>query len=437
LSQGGSYTASLVKPENDSVVFQWSDIMLQAVRDLSLSPVEATRGFAMAHVAGSVAVGNPLPRFKQIAPIENIDSEIAYVVAFSLALEEAWSVSFGFQRRAYLHKRQAARYKDESVRWGRQVAALVTDSRIRDGAEPARAKYYPLALTKASIVSDASIDNSMGWHPTGPFYGARSGPGFDTFERGQLPGWGWQKPWLISNLDQYQPEPFPHHRSPEFIAQFAKVKALGGALGADRSAQQSQIALFWEDGPNGISNPGHFQLLAVDVVQRQSWSVRDQAQFFAVLSLAQADAAIVAWRSKYQTNILRPETAIRFAHSRFPDNPDIHADPGWNSYIPTPAFPSYVSGHSVFGAVSAKLMALMLGSDRIHLKSKVPDQINWPKQLKGVSRSWTNLTALAEENGMSREYGGVHWESDNQQGLVMGYALAKEVFETIRPEFPA
>jgi len=427
-----SYTASIVEPENDSVVFYWTDVMLQAVRDLSLSPIQATRGFAMAHLAGSTASGNQTELLQRADPPEHIDQHIAFTVAFSMALEEAWSVSFALERHASLRRREDARNRDESVQWGRRIASLVNSYRTRDGAEPSRANYYPVdSTTQQAIIAD----NPMGWRPTGPFYGAPSGPGFRTFERGELPAWGRQRPWIVSNLQQYEAEPFPHHRSSEFAEQFAKVKTLGRARGSARSREQDQIALFWEDGPSGISNPGHFQLLAIDAVQRRSWSMADQARFFAALSLAQADAAIIAWRTKYQHNILRPETAIRFADKRFGDVLGKSTEPGWQSYIPTPAFPSYVSGHSVFGAVSAKIMALMLGSDRIRLQSSVPDQVNWPQQLKGVSRSWSSFTALAEENGASREYGGVHWQADNQQGLTLGYALASEVFEKLQPQF--
>jgi len=50
--------------------------------------------------------------------------------------------------------------------------------------------------------------------------------------------------------------------------------------------------------------------------------------------------------------------------------------------------------------------------------------VNWPSQLKDVRRQYNSLRQMAEENGMSREYGGVHWEIDNTEGLRLGYDIA-------------
>jgi len=428
ISHRTSYIDDLVEPGKRSTVFQWTDLMLQAVRDLSLTPVQASRGFAMAHAAGSIAVGNRLAGTRLVAP-EQYDLDTAYAVAFSVALEEAWTTSLLFSRRRFLATRAGFRHQDASVVWGHRAAQHIIDMRVNDGAELSRSEYYVSRDEHDTLASRA-----MRWTPTGPLYGARSGPAFDRFQRGASPAWGWQRPWIVANTGDYQPEPFPDYRSPEFAAQFEKIRALGRDDGSTRTRGQSEIALFWEDGPRGISNPGHFQLIAIDIAQRQDWSLAQQASFFATLSLAQADAAIIAWRSKYQFDILRPETAIRFARARFAGENSLVADPGWQSYIPTPGFPSYVSGHSVFGAASMTAIALMLGSDNITVTSSVPDRVNWPAQLTGVTRRWSSLREIAEENGASREYGGVHWEADNLQGLAMGYRLASEVVNAMRPE---
>ena len=53
----------------------------------------------------------------------------------------------------------------------------------------------------------------------------------------------------------------------------------------------------------------------------------------------------------------------------------------------------------------------------------------WPI-LKGKSRSYTSLSAMAEENGMSRIYGGVHWLRDHQESTRLGYAVADYINAT-------
>ena len=417
-----SYTASLIKPENNSAVFHWTDIMLQAARDLRISPLEASRGYAMAHLAGFLAIGGrpELRAFSWDGPVP-VQPELAFGIGFSRALEESWSISLAAEQRNFISRYEDSSDRHESILIGRRASDAVIKWRTKDGAEFSRSRFYPPQYTKRL--------DSMAWSPTGPFYSAESGPGFETFRRGQLPGWGTQKTWIVADVSHFQAEPFADPRSPEFLFQYNKVRALGRGNSESRTTEQSEIALFWEDGPGGLTSPGHFQLIGMDLVQDRTWSLYELAEFFCVLSLAQADAGIVAWHNKYLHDILRPETAIRYAASRFPDVMTLQADRHWQSYIPTPSFPSYVSGHSVFGAASARAMSLMIGSDRIKLTGTPPDLINWPKHLQGVSRSWTSLNGIAEENGISREYGGVHWESDNHQGLKLGYDIAARVID--------
>lgn len=419
--RSGSYTASFLDPDYRTVVLEWTDIMLQAVRDLDISPPMATRGFAMAHLAGSIASGNRSTLLPDLIAPQATMVDAAFTTAFSVALEEAFGTSFAIPRRLALARVAASDGRSLSIEWGSRVARQVIRMRIGDGAEPSRSQFYSSQLDSSATIP------ALVWRPTVPVYGAPSGPGFEPYQRGLLPGWGAQKTWLIADPDRFQPSPFPHPDSTEFAAQFDKIKVLGRDHESGRTDDQSQIALFWEDGPTGITNPGHFQLLAIDAVRRQDWTPAQQASFFATLSLGQADAAICAWRAKYQTNILRPETAIRYARARFGLQSKLEADANWQSYIPTPAFPTYVSGHSAFGAVSTRIMAKLFGTDRISLTGRVPDSVNWPRQLRNVTRSWSSLNEIAEENGLSRELGGVHWETDNLEGLAMGRAIADEI----------
>ena len=59
-----------------------------------------------------------------------------------------------------------------------------------------------------------------------------------------------------------------------------------------------------------------------------------------------------------------------------------------------------------------------------------PDLVIWP-QLRGISRSWTSLSQIAEENGMSRIYGGVHWGLDHTQAMQAGKNIAHQAFNNM------
>ena len=149
------------------------------------------------------------------------------------------------------------------------------------------------------------------------------------------------------------------------------------------------------------------------------------------MGMIQCDASISAWDSKYHHDIVRPENAIRIRAPQFHNaDPRVVAQSDWQSYIPTPEFPSYTSGHSTFGAAGAEMIAHILGTDEVTFSGRSPDQVLWP-ELTGVTRRWTSLSQAAEENGRSRLYGGVHWEIDHVMAMKAGRAIARQAYQTM------
>jgi hypothetical protein len=403
----------------DSPIVWCTDVLLHAIRLQNEDVLASSRIFAMAHTAGYIAMtGNSIGKYKPAVLPASVNPELAYGIAFLHTAQEALSVSLAHKRRQFLNDFAPNGVSDETYAWATQQANRVIQSRTQDGAEQAKSRLYPSNYAKQ--------DNVQSWTPTGPFYGAKNGPAFQPFERGLRPNWGAQKPWVMGSVGLFEAVAFPEVNSIEFARQFEKVKALGSVNSTERTKDQTEIALFWEDGLMGVTVVGHFQLIALQLLNQRKPTTEQQARFLALNSLALADAGIVAWHNKYKTDIIRPETAIRFADKRFA-NSNLSADRKWASYIPTPAFPTYVSGHSLFGAASVGTMRGLLGSDRIDLISPAPDLVNWPSQLKNVRRRYTSLDQIAQENGMSREYGGVHWEIDNTEGLRLGYQLADRI----------
>ncbi len=402
-----------------STPLQWTNTMLQAVRAQTLSPLTASRSFACAHFAGYLAMtGDGLGVLPDAELTNSVNPDLAYGVAFCLVLEEALSLSLLGEKRAFLQSHSNTAGRTESINWAKSQAKRVIRWRTQDGSQEALARLYPKRYPKQH--------HALSWSPTGPFYGAKQGPGFAIFERGDQPAWGQQKTWVIDDVARFEADPFPDLGSPEFERQFNKVREIGDSANPRRTQEQNEIALFWEDGLMGVTVPGHFQLIAMQLILQKNISPEEQARLLALLSLAQADAGIVAWHNKYHYDVIRPETAIRFAKTRF-NSAKLPANKRWKSYIPTPSFPAYVSGHSVFGAASCGVLARFFGSDKINLTSPAPDMVNWPNQLRGVRRRYRSLQQMSEENGLSREFGGVHWESDNTEGSRLGREIANHI----------
>ncbi len=112
-------------------------------------------------------------------------------------------------------------------------------------------------------------------------------------------------------------------------------------------------------------------------------------------------------------------------------NPHTRKDVDWTPLIPTPPFPAYISGHSTFSGAAARILALFFGHDDLAFQTTSGD-------LPGVVRSFSSLSAAAEEAGQSRIYGGIHWQFDNVEGLRAGRLAADEIFaQHFRPAVPA
>jgi membrane-associated phospholipid phosphatase len=138
----------------------------------------------------------------------------------------------------------------------------------------------------------------------------------------------------------------------------------------------------------------------------------------ALLNLALADAAIVAWDAKYAYETWRPVTGIRQADAD--GNAATAPDPTWAPLIATPPFPSYISGHSTFSAAGAAVLARVLGKDRVAFSIGSDG-------LPGVTRRFASLSEAAAEAGQSRVYGGIHWQADNRDGLEAGRQVGEQV----------
>lgn len=413
-------------PEPDAF---WTDVMFQGVRDQKIGSPLAARVYAFGHLAGFLAVNgieggyaNPYPEIGR-APA-GASPRAAYAAAAALAASEALQTPLVFDRRRYLKKlSEPGEAIEKGIHWGEAVGRVVQRRRTIDGGHPEKANVY----LDPNYTPRRTIDS---WSLTVPDYRSEVGPRFHSYVRGQLPNLGNMRPFSFESKTRFPAPPFPDVKSQRFADEFAEVYSLGAWNSQDRTEDQTQIATFWEDGPRGAGVPAHWLLLGLDLLERRDkYSLLERSQLLAQLSVAMCDGSISAWHSKYDLDILRPETAIRYSAAAF-GNPDsqVRVDPQWKSLVPTPSFPSYVSGHSTFGGAGTEILKLWFGTDRANYTLKPLDLANWPAQLKGVSRSFTSFTQAAEENGMSRIYGGVHWRSDHTAGDAKGRAIARHVF---------
>lgn len=262
------------------------------------------------------------------------------------------------------------------------------------------------------------------------------------------PGWGLVTPFAIESGVQFRGPAPPALNSPEYAAAFEEVKRLGSidaeTLG-DRTADQTEIGVFWGYDRGGLGPPPILynqitQTVASTMAQQlygsSDLSLQESARLFALVNLAQADAGVACWDTKFLYNFWRPVTAIREAGTD--GNAATIADPGW---IPlgapdivgppgfTPPFPAYGSGHATFGAATFKTLENFFGTDSVTFTIG-------SDELPGVFRTFNSFSEAAEENGQSRIYLGIHWSFDKEAGIVMGNQVGDYVFDNYLQPVP-
>jgi membrane-associated phospholipid phosphatase len=292
------------------------------------------------------------------------------------------------------------------------VAALPADSQKKGGLEWGEHVADIILQWRATDGSDSNVVYAAGtgpgiWQPTPP-----------ALAPALLPQWSYVVPFAMNAPTQFRPPPPPILTSAEYTFDFNFTKTLGAATGSSRTAEQTQIALFWSDGAGTVTPPGHWNQIAQSVAIARDNSIEQNARLFALLNIALADAAVVSWDCKYTFNYWRPITAIRVADTD--GNPDTVADPIWSPLIVTPPFPEYTSGHSTFSGAAAAVLAAFYDSDDIQFTT-VSDG------LPTVTRSFVSFSGAAVEAGMSRIYGGIHFMSANRNGLLSGASLGAYV----------
>jgi PAP2 superfamily len=204
-------------------------------------------------------------------------------------------------------------------------------------------------------------------------------------------------PFAIPTSDFFRPNGPPALESTKYAADYNEVKALGADDKCTRTPDQTKIALFWADGAGTVTPPGHWNVIAQDVVTTRRNTMRQNARLFALLNVAMADAAICAWDAKYHYNFWRPVTAIR--NGGTDGNPATAADPNWSSLITTPPFPDYISGHSTFSGAAAAVLSFFYGRTRIPFTTG-------SDALPDVVRHFRSFLDAAREAALSRMYGG-------------------------------
>jgi PAP2 superfamily len=382
-------------------VTRWNEIATTVTTPpaANIAPPYQSRIFAMTHVAIHDALNAIDRRYKPYAlssrPDLGASPEAAVATAaYRVLVHEipAQQAILDAEYQAALASIPDGEAKIRGVVIGQAAAAVIIALRSDDGST-AQVPYTP-----GTEPGD--------WQPTPP-----------GFLPALAPGWGDVTPFGLRIGAQFRPAPSVYFdlTSAAYTRDYNEIKTIGKADSATRTAEQSEIAMFWYE-----SSTIGWNRIARNVAAEQGLDLWCNARLFGLVNLAIADCYISSFEAKYFYNFWRPVTAIRAGGQD--GNPRTIADPEWTSFLVAPPIPDNSSGHSVAGAGVAQVLARFFDNDDIHFTttSGAP--------FPGITRSFTSFSQAAQENADSRVYAGIHFRSACRDGLNQGAKIGRYIF---------
>jgi hypothetical protein len=220
-----------------------------------------------------------------------------------------------------------------------------------------------------------------------------------------LPDWGRNRPFAMPDGASCPAPPPPEYSedpSSAYYREAVEVYEVEKAI----TPEQREIARFWaDDAMLSVTPPGHWTSIALKILERDQAGLEESVDVLARLGIAQADAFIGCWQAKFVYDTVRPITYIRRV-----------IDPAFETIVNTPPFPEYPSGHSTQSAAAAMVLTAAFGDD-----FAFDDNTDEADGLK--PRSFPSFSAAADEAGISRLYGGIHYRVAIDKGLEQGRCI--------------
>lgn len=210
---------------------------------------------------------------------------------------------------------------------------------------------------------------------------------------------------------------------------------------------------------------------ALDEVNSRNLSNADTASLFFTMAAAMRDTFVTSASTKLTYNTVRPITVIPCGFGRqdltawnapYRGVRALTEETGsWRSYLQTPPFPGYTSGHSAVAAAGARVLERFFAGEELmgancHM-TKAGMSVIEPRIEKGlpgyipgvtdvpnsgpnsegfspaedVTICWNSWERFAELVAESRLLGGVHIPADNEVGADLGIQIADQAYKFV------
>jgi hypothetical protein len=272
-----------------------------------------------------------------------------------------------------------------SIDFGKQVATAVFDWSKTDGTLATNPPYVP------------PVGAGL-WVPTPPAFAPAAAPYFGTTRTCV------QR--LTSRVSAPAP-PFPYSENPN--SDFYKMVHEVYDISQHLTPEEINIAKTWADVAGSYNSIGHYANIVTQLITNYNLDLPEAVVLYAKSGIAMNDAHIFGFKIKYQYNQLRPITYIR----------SVLGQNAWNSVVPTPAHPEYLSNHALIGQSLAEVLKAKFGN-RIHLIDRTNEALY-------DTRTFNSIDAIAQEGAHSRILGGIHFKKTADLSLSAGAKIGRLV----------
>ncbi|MDP3891695.1 vanadium-dependent haloperoxidase [Nocardioides sp.] len=247
------------------------------------------------------------------------------------------------------------------------------------------------------------------WRPTPPNFGAAIEP-----------YWSEVRPLVLRTAAEVAPAP-PVSFSTVEGSPFWEQANLTLQTGLALTASQRRIAMFWRDNPVTSGLPsGHWMRVVRQFSAQHGLSLAETVEAYARVGVALHDAFLNCWTWKYRYRLLRP---VSYVHEYI--QADLPPAQQWQSFVNSPQFPEYSSGHSVASRAASTVLTDLLGE-----RTYVDHHPAAPGG--GDTRGFDSFHQAADEAAISRLYGGIHYLMGIENGKAQGDDIGALVIDRLR-----
>src|SRR5438105_9991672 len=365
----------------DNVVLQWNEATLDAIRNTKSPPPIAARAFAVTHTA----MFDAWAAYDPVAKGTRLGSSLRRPEVERTAANKEKAISFaGYRVLVDLFSTQTAVFGALMSSLGYDPSDISADTSSPSGignicAQALLNYRHTDGSNQLGDLHPGAYSDYTGYVPVNTADTLNDPNKWQPLlvngvpQTWLLPQWGLVKPFALTSGSQfrdfilaYGPAQYPHG---SYRKQAIEVLHLSVRLNDTAKV----IAEYWADGLGSGTPPWHWNIFRQAISRRYAHTPDDDVKMFFILGYALMDASFGVWDCTWAAELIRPVSAIRFLFGSKPIR--AWAGPGmgtkliageeFKSYIATPPFASYISGHSTFSASAAEVLQRFTGSDNL------------------------------------------------------------------------